>query len=173
MRLQRNIPGVFGRQSPALSLPVTPGISARELKENVGTLSKDELEIYGWLKEGYSVGWTAETLMLGRAELKMAVGRIFRKLGVTNRSGLIRYYGALDRTPEPNIGSLCRMETLFERYGLDRRERETAVLLLTGKPQKSVVTAVYAIQPDAKIRIMQLLCKLNIRSRAELVCLFE
>ncbi|GHT85891.1 hypothetical protein FACS18947_5200 [Bacteroidia bacterium] len=172
MRLWKTVLKYWNQAPVTSALPVTPHISACEQNGNIRTLTGDELEIYNWLKEGYSIRWTAETLMRSKVELQMAAKLIYQKLGVANQRELIRYYGDLDRRVETDIWVLRQREALFEQYNLDRREREAAALLLAGKPKKDIMTAVYAIRPDADARFTDLLRKLNIHSRTELYGMF-
>lgn len=74
-----------------------PNVSDDLLRERVKTLTPDEAAVYKWLREGYSVKWTAETVFKTNAESKVLARRVYYKLGVLNQQGLVRAYGVLDK----------------------------------------------------------------------------
>ena len=80
---------------PFMPLPANP--TNRSLRERVCSLSTDELEVYKWLREGYSLEWTAETVLRSIAECKRIARAVCRKLGVRNQREVVRAYGLLDK----------------------------------------------------------------------------
>ena len=77
--------------------PLPPHVVDELLRERVQKLTPDEAAVYKWLREGYSVKWTAETVFKTYAEGKALTQQVYRKLGVKNQQGLVRAYGVLDK----------------------------------------------------------------------------
>lgn len=77
--------------------PLPPNAKDEQLREHVNTLTPDEAAVYKWLREGYSIKWTSETVFKTNAEGKALARRVYHKLGVSNQRGLVRAYGVLDK----------------------------------------------------------------------------
>lgn len=78
-------------------VPLQPDESDGNRRERVKELNSDEAAVYKWLREGYSVKWTAETVLRSAQETRAIARRMYRKLGVKGRRELIRAYGLLDK----------------------------------------------------------------------------
>ena len=63
-----------------------------EKERRLATLSDEEKEAYKWLFEGYSEGWTTETLGLEAWDAKALYDSLYRKLGVGSPREILRYY---------------------------------------------------------------------------------
>jgi len=75
-----------------------------ELRRRVSVLTPDEVQVYKWLRESYSLRWIAETLMKKQSEVRTLTKQVCRKLGVGNTRGVIRFYAILDKDgPEPVV----------------------------------------------------------------------
>lgn len=90
------------RAAPSF-VPLRPDESDDKLRERVTTLKPDEAAVYKWLREGYSVKWTAETVLRNVQTTKATARRMYRKLGVRGRRELIRAYGVLDKLRRESV----------------------------------------------------------------------
>lgn len=78
-------------------VPLQPDEGDDDLRTRVNTLCPDEAETYKWLREGYSIQWTAETMLRNVKTTRLTARRMYNKLGVRGRRELIRAYGVLDK----------------------------------------------------------------------------
>ena len=85
-------------------VPVTEATSDDEKRERVRALTPEEFEVYKWLREGYTLKWTAETLYKDLDEIRTHAKCVYHKLGVKNQRSLINPYGVLDKDV-PKIGT--------------------------------------------------------------------
>lgn len=66
--------------------------TADEKSRRIVTLADLERTAYQWLFDGYSEGWTTETMGLEPRDAKKLYAGIYRKLGVTGSRELVQYY---------------------------------------------------------------------------------
>lgn len=78
-------------------VPVASSAADDDMRERVNTLTPDELEIYTWLREGYTQKWIVETLYKGHSEILTCAKRVYHKLGVKDRHSLVNMYAVLDK----------------------------------------------------------------------------
>ena len=78
------------------SEPVNANTTDEEKRERVAILTPDEFKVYKWLRENYTLKWTAETLTITLSETRDHATSMYQKLGVKDQRGLIRLYGFLD-----------------------------------------------------------------------------
>ena len=91
---------IFDRNAPSKMPgfePLSGCENSDELRKRVSTLTPDEVQVYKWLRESYSLRWIAETLMRTRSEVRTLTNQVCRKLGVSSTRGVIRYYAILDK----------------------------------------------------------------------------
>ena len=71
---------------------IIPIDEAQEKSNRLAALSEAEQKAYGYLFEGYSEAWTAETLGMEKRDAKKLYAGIYKKLGVGSPRELILNY---------------------------------------------------------------------------------